>query len=128
MKDCERARLHPDEMKLLCEIRNMLRLVLKSEGIIMADLDTLNSLIDGLSGDFDALEGELTAAQQAAQNNQPVDLSGAISKLQALKAKADTASQVVGAAATPSDSTPASSDGSAGTDANAADPNAPPAQ
>lgn len=101
MRDHERGRLHPDDMELLVEIRNMLRLVLKGEKIIMADLDTLNSLIDGLSTDFAALEADLTAAQQAAQSNQPVDLSGAIAKLQALKDKADAATQAISAPASP---------------------------
>jgi hypothetical protein len=91
---------------LLVEIRNMLRLVLKGEGNIMADIDTLNSLIAGLGTDFDALGADLTAAQQAAKNNQPVDLSGAIAKLQALKDKADAATQAVNAPA------PAPTDGS----------------
>jgi prefoldin subunit 5 len=77
----------------------------------MADLDTLNSTLDGIASDASevatehgALVQELQQLQQQIAANQPVDLTGAIAKATAIKATLDgivTAASSASSGATP---------------------------
>lgn len=95
----------------------------------MADIDTLMGILSGissdassLSDDFKNLEGQLQAAQSAAANNQPVDLTNAILTARNAQAALDAVVQSaasVGAAPAPA---PASAGGD--TSGGASDPTA----
>jgi outer membrane murein-binding lipoprotein Lpp len=71
----------------------------------MADIDTLTTILNGIASDaaalgpdFKALEAQLQAAQDAANNNQPVDLTQAILTARNAQSALDA---IVQAASTP---------------------------
>ena len=72
---------------------------------IMAQIDDLNAIIDKLTTDVgntvSELRSELQTAQAAAAANQPVDLSGAIAKLDTLDTTVAGAQSATTAASSP---------------------------